>query len=268
MMKKLKCIIQKLLPPALYDKLYMWVMPLFYDIEMIICQIRYFFRFERLNYFDIPIIINNFNRYTYLLVLIESLEKRGYHNIYIIDNNSTYPPLLEYYKTCKHKVLLLHENVGYKSIWETGVFEMFKHSYYVYTDSDMQIDVNCPNDFMEKFVKLLKKYRFCQKVGFGLRIDDLPDCYMHKKDVIKMESLYWERKAEPGVYYAPIDTTFALYRPYTGQQVNHLRKTLRTGAPYVIKHLPWYINSANMDDEELYYINNISQSTEWSKRNK
>ena len=46
----------------------------------------------------IPIIINNFNRLTYLKDLIFFLEKNGYVNIVVIDNASTYPPLLEYYK--------------------------------------------------------------------------------------------------------------------------------------------------------------------------
>lgn len=268
MMKKLKSLIHKCLPQFLYDRLYEKVMPILYNIEMILCQIRYFIRFERLDYFNIPIIINNFNRFTHLEKLVDSLEKRGYHNLFIIDNNSTYPPLLEYYKTCKFEVIMLHKNVGFKSLWETGIYERFKHSYYVYTDSDMEIDKNCPDDFMEYFVKLLKKYYFCQKVGFGIRIDDIPDCYKFKDDVLRFESPYWVKKAEEGVYYAPIDTTFALYRPYTGQQVNHLRKTLRTGNPYVIRHLPWYIDSDNLDSEEQYYVNSISQSTEWSKKHK
>ena len=47
---------------------------------------------------QIPIVINNFNRLGYLKRLIASLESRGYKNIHIIDNNSTYPPLLEYYE--------------------------------------------------------------------------------------------------------------------------------------------------------------------------
>ena len=268
MIKKIKSLVQKVFPPVLYGKLYTGLMPIFYDVEMIFCQIRYFFRFERLDYLNIPIIINNYNRYSFLVRLINSLEKRGFHNIIIIDNNSTYPPLLDFYKTCKYEVILLHKNVGYKSIWETGIYDRFKHSYYVYTDSDMEIDEDCPNDFMEKFVMLLNRHVFCQKVGFGIRIDDLPECYKFKKDVIRFESPYWIKKAEEGVFYAPIDTTFALYRPYTGQQVNHLRKTLRTGFPYVIRHLPWYLDSDNMNSEEKYYVNSIQQSTEWSKKNK
>lgn len=45
---------------------------------------------------EVPIIINNFNRLTTLRLLIEALNKRGYDNIYIIDNASTYPPLRKF----------------------------------------------------------------------------------------------------------------------------------------------------------------------------
>ena len=61
---------------------------------------------------QIPIIINNRNRYEYLIQLIASLEKRGYTNIYIIDNDSSYPPLLDYYNNCKYEIFRLGENVG------------------------------------------------------------------------------------------------------------------------------------------------------------
>lgn len=56
---------------------------------------------------DIPIIINNFNRVTTLSKLITTLEVRGYKNIYIIDNASTYKPLLKYYEDTPYKVFRL-----------------------------------------------------------------------------------------------------------------------------------------------------------------
>ena len=59
----------------------------------------------------IPIIINNRNRYTFLLQLIEALELRGYTNIHILDNDSDYPPLLEYYARTKHSVHFLNANL-------------------------------------------------------------------------------------------------------------------------------------------------------------
>ena len=81
---------------------------------------------------NIPIIINNRNRLTYMKMLISSLEKRGYNNIYIIDNDSTYPPLLDYYsKECIYPVFYLNKNVGYNALWDSGLIRKFRKNYFV-----------------------------------------------------------------------------------------------------------------------------------------
>jgi hypothetical protein len=64
------------------------------------------------DYLRIPVIINNYNRLTSLKLLIASLEKRGYQNIIIVDNNSTYQPLLDYYKSCRYRLIRLEKNLG------------------------------------------------------------------------------------------------------------------------------------------------------------
>lgn len=78
---------------------------------------------------EIPIIINNFNRLTTLCLLIEALEKRGYSNIYIIDNASTYPPLLEYYNKCPYTVFRLTENLGFKALWKSHLNKKLCNDY-------------------------------------------------------------------------------------------------------------------------------------------
>ena len=44
---------------------------------------------------DIPIIIPTFNTATYLQSMIDQLEERGWTNIIIGDNDSTYGPMLD-----------------------------------------------------------------------------------------------------------------------------------------------------------------------------
>lgn len=51
--------------------------------------------------FSIPIIIVNYNQLVNLKNLVDSLIKRGFYNIVILDNNSSYPELLDYYKRLK-----------------------------------------------------------------------------------------------------------------------------------------------------------------------
>lgn len=213
---------------------------------------------------QIPIIINNYNRVTYLKRLIASLEIRGYETIYIIDNASTYEPLLDYYKTCPYHVFRLERNLGYMALWKSDVYFRFKRSYYVYTDSDMEIDENCPEDFMQKFVDILKNYPMAQKAGFGIRTDDLPDHFSKKQEVILHESKFQEKEVEPDIFEAQIDTTFALYRPFCKGKADKYQKTYRAGGKYVIRHLPWYADSQAMTDEDIYYINSVTQSTHWS----
>ena len=90
---------------------------------------RYFWLRERLqpskieDARQIPIIINSFNRLTTLKQLISSLEQRGLTNIYILDNNSTYPPLLEWLKKSPYEVIHLPGNLGFKALWRPSLHE-------------------------------------------------------------------------------------------------------------------------------------------------
>lgn len=217
------------------------------------------------NVYDIPIFINNYNRLDYLKQLIASLERYGISNIHIIDNNSTYPPLLDFYKKCKYDVIFLGENVGYLAFWKTDLFKRYGNSYYILTDPDLVIDDMCPSDLLERMFFLLKKYPTCNKVGMGLRIDNLPDHYKFKKDVIEHESKFWSNEIEPGIYDAPVDTTFAMYKPYCGGPSSDGKFSIRLGFPYVLQHLPWYIDTDNLSEEERFYMGEKLIETHWTK---
>jgi hypothetical protein len=216
-----------------------------------------------INFTDIPIIINNKNRYTYLLKLINYLEDRGYCNIYIIDNNSTYPPLLEYYRITKHKVFNLKRNYGYLALWKSLIFLNFIRSYYVYTDSDVLPIEDCPNDFLSYFLNILKNDISIKKIGFSLKYDDLPDSYNLKSKVIEWESKFYTKPISDFLFDSVIDTTFALYRPFSGGGAKLNNKTYRTGYPYQAYHLPWYENSNNLNEEQIYYYKNSNYKTFW-----
>ncbi|MCU0457306.1 MAG: glycosyltransferase [Bacteroidales bacterium] len=221
------------------------------------------------DYKKIPVIINNFNRLSYMKQLIESLEKRGYTNIFIIDNLSTYPPLLEYYKTCRYTVFRLESNIGMNALWGSGLIKKFRKDYFVYTDSDMVPVEECPDDFMLFFLKVLRKNKFAQKVGFSLKIDDLPDSYALKDTVIEAEKQYYQYQHGDILYWAPIATTFALYRPRARRiHGDYYIEMYRTGWPYMARHLPWYMDSSNPDEENSYYLSQKLVATWYSKEYK
>jgi hypothetical protein len=130
------------------------------------------------------------------------------------------------------------------------LWRRIRSNFYVYTDSDIVPDSGCPDDVVEKFLALLLSHWWVDKVGFGLRIDNLPDSYEKKDAVLGWEAKHWEREVEPGVFRAPIDTTFALYRPFARGWSG---RSLRTGLPYVAVHTPWYEDSLNPSIEEIHY---------------
>ncbi len=213
--------------------------------------------------FDIPIIINNRNRLTFLKQLISSLEHRGYKNIHIIDNNSNYEPLLKFYNSCSYNVFKLNENVGHLSMWKTEIYKKFINDYYVYTDSDVVPSVQCPINFLQVFHDKMKTDNSVMKIGLGLRTDNLPNYFNKKNDVIKWEKQFTEKLTADGYYDSIIDTTFALYRPFVSQGASAL-KMLRSQDPYTAQHMPWYNDSNNLDSEEIFYINNSHTSTHWT----
>jgi hypothetical protein len=199
-----------------------------------------------------------------LKILIESLEKRGYNNIIILDNQSTYPPLLEYYKNIKHKVILLDKNYGYLALEKIPLYKKIRKNYFVYTDPDVLPIEDCPNDFLNHFLNILKENINVQKVGFSLKIDDIPPHYKDRDKVIEWESNFYSKK-QGNCYVAPIDTTFALHRPYALISTQGGFKMLRTSYPYVAYHMPWYNDSKNLSEEEIYYTQHVEIGTQWSK---
>lgn len=219
------------------------------------------------DYKEIPIIINNRNRLTYLKKLVNSLEKRGYNNIYILDNDSNFPPLIEYYNTeCSHKVIKLNQNVGHLALWKSNFFNEIKSNFYVYTDSDLEIVDSCPENFLEEMRSVLLSSPKVQKVGLSLKIDDLPDSYQLKNNVIEWESRFYDDVLTSGYYVAHVDTTFAIYRPYACGGSHDYKMALRTPFKFMAHHLPWYVDSENLTAEELYYIEHASKSTFWTKQ--
>jgi hypothetical protein len=215
---------------------------------------------------QVPIIINNRNRLTHLIHLIEWLERYGYNNLYIIDNDSAYPPLLDFYSKTKHTVFKLTKNMGYCALWETNIFKIFKKDFYVYTDPDILPINECPGDFMNYFFRMMQKYKYLKKIGFSLYLDDIPDHYRKKAEVIEWEKQYYTNKIADNLFQAPIDTTFALYRPWAKGNATKFMLTFRVGYPYHIRHMPWYENSDDLSDEEQYYISNSQTSTFWTNR--
>lgn len=211
-----------------------------------------------------PIFIICRDRITPLKTLLGWFEKMGMKNIVLIDNDSIYPPLVKYLGRTKYQVIKTGRNAGHTIVWLNSFAKtLFPGEFYIVTDPDVIPDKDTPKSVIKYFYELHAKYIEYQKIGFGLRIDDLPEHYKLKHSVIEWEKQFWMHPLEQGVYEAGIDTTFALYKPYTDYYTLH--PSIRTGAPYVAQHLPWYIDSSVIDQEESFYRDHANQEiTSWN----
>jgi hypothetical protein len=197
---------------------------------------------------DVPVFITCRDRVTDLRHMVQWFERAACQHIFLIDNQSTYPPLIEYLEQSPHEVIWLGQNHGPRALWNVNLTPT---SRYVLTDPDLDLR-GLPLDAIDHLADIMDKYQR-PKVGLGLRLDDVPET---------MPSLEWERRLlvpdkskndwwageiAHGVYDSLIDTTFALYEAGSGFQY----EAIRTGFPYLARHTPWYMTEA--DDEWSYY---------------
>ena len=203
---------------------------------------------------DVPIIINCRDRVSPLRQLVDWLQEAGHERVVLLDNASTYGPLLEFYESTWCEVVRLDENLGAAAPWRSGLVERLAAGRrYVVSDPDVVPDEACPTDAVSRMGEVLDRYPGAVKAGLSLRIDDLPEGYPHRAQVIRWESQFWQRRLEPGLYQAFVDTTFALYREGVGYRI---APGIRLGPPYQARHAPWY--STHPTPEERYYLERSS----------
>ena len=214
-----------------------------------------------------PVIINNRNRLTTTKNMVEHLLRiNPNQEIIILDNESTYQPLIVWYKTIDKKVdIRALKNEGHLALWSTGIYKEIGQ-YFIYTDSDIELNPNLPDDYQLVMYNLMQKYEM-NKVAFAIAINDIPDHYKYKNQVKRNEGRWWLEQVEPMVYKADTDTTFALMRNIN----DNTYTSLRIARPdFICKHVPFYLDLENLDVEEQYYIENCGErvTTQYTKQHK
>lgn len=215
---------------------------------------------------SIPIIIISYNRLHDLKKLVSFLVEKKHKKIIIADNQSTYPPLIEYYNEIKDKVTvrIMDKNYGHLVFWlNKGLFNEYGKGYYIVTDSDIIPNDKLPHDYLGQMMTVLKKYKEITKAGFALRIDDIPDTYTQKQYVLDWEKQFWVKEIEKDIFDAPLDTTFALYTPQYRYFYSTFYNAVRMAGDYTARHGGWYTDSQNLSDEEKYYLKTASSSSSW-----
>lgn len=216
----------------------------------------------------IPVYINTFNRLTTTRRLCEQIACLPDAVPIIIDNASTWEPLFEWYNQCPYEVIRLPQNIGHHAPWKCGAVDRTKSGFYVVTDCDLDIG-DCPSDLMDLLKVPFGWNDSIIKSGLGLRIDDLPPW---QSAVKKWESRWWKFAAkDPRFFSALVDTTFAMYR--AGTPTNQATKVVgvkstRTAPPYLARHMPWYLDCENLDEENKQYFETANQSNSWKPQGK
>ncbi len=206
-----------------------------------------------------PVFIVCRDRLTCLQGLLGWLESVGNADeVYLLDNASTFPPLLEFYETTRHTVIHAGGNHGHKVGWSQGhIRRLAEGRRFVYTDPDVLPVAECPSDALERMAGVLDAVG-AYKCGFSISLEGLAPWIEGR--TLSWEQRYWTNYDErAGAYRAAIDTTFALYDSLAGRRFRY--SAFRLPPPYTIRHLPWHMTPADLDTvEERYYVEHADQT--------
>jgi hypothetical protein len=208
---------------------------------------------------NLKVVVNNRNRLTTTRNMVEHLLRLNpRQEIVILDNASTYPPLMEWYQSVNENPerwptlqIRLLPNLGHLAFWNSNM-QGEVGEYFVYSDSDIELDPEMPHNWALQMINLIEKYEI-NKVGLSIRIDDIPDHYPHKSQVLRDQAGCWKEEAEPNVFWGDTDTTFCLIRNVGGNPYRSLR-VARKG--FKSRHTPFYLDFEDLSPEELYVLDN------------
>lgn len=193
------------------------------------------------------------------------------------DVASTYGPCLEYLENKRKEGYEVYrsEKNHHLTVMDTIKNYMNKnpqYEYFVMTDPDIELD-NVNGDILEFYKYLSIQNNNEYVVGPMLRIDDIPDYYPYKKNVIQSHtSQFWHKTPininykgnTYQIQYSLIDTTFQLvHRSLLSS--TFARKGIRCYPPYSARHLDWYLDPNNLTDDQIYYSKKSTDTATWGR---
>jgi hypothetical protein len=192
--------------------------------------------------------------------------------ITVVDNASTYPPMVKLLHeiSSKYELIRLNENRGpHLLIRDLNYYEKLPN-YFILSDPDIEISRNIPEDFVKTLIEVSEEFKI-GKVGLALAIpneEELLEKFIYmdgeKRSLIEWEEQFWENevgKTSHGdsIFLTTLDTTFALYnKKYFNLEDRY--KSLRIGGRYTSKHLGSYAKTIVPQEENEYYLSNTRYS--------
>jgi len=209
-----------------------------------------------MNHGPVTVVINNRNLLTWPKAMLERIEQfRSLAEIIIVDNGSTYEPLLDWYEGLAHRVIRA-DNLGHAAPWAPQINEKIATNLYVVTDPDLDLS-KTPLDCLEHLAKCLAIFPRALKVGLGLDTANIPVESPYYQHVNSYEKSLWNLPLLGGlVRPAPVDTTFAIYDK--GLMNAYKVAGGRADFPYVAGHIPWAL--VERSEEFEYYLATANRS--------
>jgi hypothetical protein len=195
------------------------------------------------------------DRVTYARRCLAHLHTAGF-DVHVVDHDSTWPAALAWLDELEKwgwPVLRRGENAYPWDLWSWDRFcEIMWNDDrpYLVTDPDVIPSRGCPGDWPVRLEDILTRSGSV-KAGLGLRLDNLP--VQNRDAITEREMTFWDAQWEPGAYHANIDTTLALYRPWTEYPLFSLGPAIRTGYPYLADHLAWHETGDPSPELRHYY---------------
>lgn len=222
------------------------------------------------------IYLSVFNQYTWPLAMSEFLTKQG-HEVWWVDNNSTYEPLLDAYASqFPYKVLRLPYNGGGCVSWTLLGKELPNDDYFVISDTDYLMD-GLPDDWHLHLIEGVKRYAGQGGCGLSMletRIPSQNPAWIADEFHMYPQGNHPARwgpgvKLDGGFIRFPVDTSFAVYPPGT-QNFMTSSTGCRSDFPYSVRHIPWHVvldlnpeedsYQVLFDDEYLHYLQQTAKA--------
>lgn len=199
------------------------------------------------------IFISNRNYVSWPRAMAEKFIGEG-HEVIILDNASTYIPLLDWYSICGLEIIKLGNNGGH-ALWTTDIVPTLNEPF-VSSDPDYDLST-VPSDWDEVLLEGLKQFPQYNKFGFSWDESKVPpenpawieDNFVNHPD--GLPATWGNHIKLPNNWYGYAnDSSFALQRPHSPDQIGGIRK----GRPYTGTHMPWHLTLEPSKDPTKRYV--------------
>lgn len=206
----------------------------------------------------VTVVINNRNLVTWPREMVSRIERYiNLAGIIIVDNESSYPPVLEWYRDVQHRVIRLARNEGHEAPFSQQILDEVPTDAFVVTDPDLGL-LDTPDDTLARLCRHLQDHPELGKVGLSLDWRAVPVRSRYHAHCHSYERRLWQRPriGGRGLRRAAVDTTFAIYDKRIA--THYFVGGARTGPPYTARHYPWELIEPT--PEFQYYLDHASAS--------